>query len=46
MGVETAGQLTPHRETHARGSEPIEDVIIGMADKLTVPFALAVGRGL
>ena len=32
-----------HPETHARSSETIRDVVIGMADGLTVPFALAAG---
>lgn len=34
---------TPHVETHFRGSESVRDVVIGMADGLTVPFALAAG---
>lgn len=34
---------TPHIETHFRGSESVRDVVIGMADGLTVPFALAAG---
>jgi VIT1/CCC1 family predicted Fe2+/Mn2+ transporter len=35
--------ITPHVETHFRGSESVRDVVIGMADGLTVPFALAAG---
>lgn len=34
---------TPHVETHFRGTESVRDVVIGMADGLTVPFALAAG---
>ena len=32
-----------HPERHVRSSETIRDVVIGMADGLTVPFALAAG---
>ena len=34
---------TPHVEHHFMGSESVRDVVIGMADGLTVPFALAAG---
>jgi VIT1/CCC1 family predicted Fe2+/Mn2+ transporter len=34
---------TPHTEKHFKGSESVRDVVIGMADGLTVPFALAAG---
>jgi len=34
---------TPHIERHFRGSETVRDIVIGMADGLTVPFALAAG---
>jgi VIT1/CCC1 family predicted Fe2+/Mn2+ transporter len=34
---------TPHVEEHFTGSATIRDVVIGMADGLTVPFALAAG---
>ena len=34
---------SPHVETHFRSSESVRDVVIGMADGLTVPFALAAG---
>ena len=34
---------TPHVEQHFTGSEFVRDVVIGMADGLTVPFALAAG---
>jgi VIT1/CCC1 family predicted Fe2+/Mn2+ transporter len=33
----------PHVEKHFTGSESARDVVIGMADGLTVPFALAAG---
>ena len=35
--------LTPHVEKHFTASESVRDVVIGMADGLTVPFALAAG---
>lgn len=34
---------TPHVETHFTASEFVRDIVIGMADGLTVPFALAAG---
>jgi VIT1/CCC1 family predicted Fe2+/Mn2+ transporter len=34
---------TPHTEQHFGGSAVLRDVVIGMADGLTVPFALAAG---
>ena len=34
---------TPHIEHHFTASEAVRDVVIGMADGLTVPFALAAG---
>ena len=34
---------TPHIERHFTGSEIIRDIVIGMSDGLTVPFALAAG---
>jgi vacuolar iron transporter family protein len=34
---------TPHIERHFTSSEVIRDVVIGMSDGLTVPFALAAG---
>lgn len=33
----------PHIERHFTGSQVVRDVVIGMADGLTVPFALAAG---
>jgi VIT1/CCC1 family predicted Fe2+/Mn2+ transporter len=35
--------VTAHVERHFLGSETVRDVVIGMADGLTVPFALAAG---
>jgi VIT1/CCC1 family predicted Fe2+/Mn2+ transporter len=34
---------TPHIERHFTSSEMVRDIVIGMADGLTVPFALAAG---
>lgn len=34
---------TPHVERHFTASETIRDIVIGMSDGLTVPFALAAG---
>ena len=34
---------TPHVESHFTSSETIRDIVIGMSDGLTVPFALAAG---
>jgi VIT1/CCC1 family predicted Fe2+/Mn2+ transporter len=34
---------TPHIEAHFTGSERVRDMVIGMSDGLTVPFALAAG---
>lgn len=33
----------PHVERHFKGGQALRDVVIGMADGLTVPFALAAG---
>jgi hypothetical protein len=33
----------PHIEKHFTATETVRDVVIGMADGLTVPFALAAG---
>lgn len=35
--------LTPHVEKHFTASETVRDIVIGMSDGLTVPFALAAG---
>src|SRR5207248_35736 len=44
-GVESCEPMpsTPHVEQHFTASETIRDVVIGMSDGLTVPFALAAG---
>ena len=34
---------TPHVESHFQATETVRDIVIGMADGLTVPFALAAG---
>lgn len=34
---------SPHPEHHFTGNETVRDVVLGMADGLTVPFALAAG---
>lgn len=34
---------TPHTEKHFTSGEVVRDIVIGMADGLTVPFALAAG---
>jgi len=33
----------PHEERHFRANEMVRDIVIGMSDGLTVPFALAAG---
>lgn len=35
--------LTPHIEKHFTSSDTVRDIVIGMSDGLTVPFALAAG---
>ena len=35
--------MTPHSEQHFTASECVRDIVIGMSDGLTVPFALAAG---
>src|SRR6185295_3027528 len=35
--------LTPHIEKHFTAGAAVRDVVIGMSDGLTVPFALAAG---
>src|SRR5439155_312736 len=34
---------SPHVEHHFTGNETVRDIVLGMADGLTVPFALAAG---
>jgi VIT1/CCC1 family predicted Fe2+/Mn2+ transporter len=38
-----AGRGSAHQEHHVRSSATIADIVIGMSDGLTVPFALAAG---
>jgi len=38
-----AAQTDPHIEGHFQSSESVRDVVIGLSDGLTVPFALAAG---
>src|SRR5262245_57417355 len=35
--------LPGHAESHFQATETVRDIVIGMADGLTVPFALAAG---
>src|ERR1044071_894970 len=35
--------LTPHLEKHFTAGDAVRDIVIGMSDGLTVPFALAAG---
>jgi vacuolar iron transporter family protein len=35
--------MTPHVEKHFTSSDTVRDIVIGMSDGLTVPFALAAG---
>src|SRR5665213_372686 len=37
---------TPHLEKHFTAGDAVRDVVIGMSDGLTVPFALAAGLTL
>jgi VIT1/CCC1 family predicted Fe2+/Mn2+ transporter len=39
----TPEQIRAHREQHFTGSLTVRDIVIGMSDGLTVPFALAAG---
>src|SRR5678815_2882116 len=39
----TAMPLTRHIERHFEATATVRDIVIGMADGLTVPFALAAG---
>ncbi len=34
---------TPHEERHFQSTETVRDIVIGLSDGLTVPFALAAG---
>jgi hypothetical protein len=35
--------LADHHEKHFQGGDTVKDIVIGMVDGLTVPFALAAG---
>lgn len=35
--------ITPHAEKHFTSTDTVRDLVIGMSDGLTVPFALAAG---
>ena len=41
--LKRAMPLTPHTERHFTSGELVRDIVIGMSDGLTVPFALAAG---
>src|ERR1700709_2370634 len=41
--METHLHHSDHKEDHLRSSDFLRDVVIGMSDGLTVPFALAAG---
>lgn len=43
MANTSVHQHTPHQEHHLHSSDFISDIVIGMSDGLTVPFALAAG---
>lgn len=42
-GTRVAVPQTPHTEKHFTAKDRVRDIVIGMADGLTVPFALAAG---
>ena len=41
--VEVQGHTHEHREDHFPSGDVVRDMVIGLADGLTVPFALAAG---
>lgn len=43
MRIPRATPIPQHREGHFTASDTVRDVVIGMSDGLTVPFALAAG---
>lgn len=43
MSETSNSAVTGHHETHFTASETVRDIVIGMSDGLTVPFALAAG---
>ena len=40
-----AASASPHHEHHFESTETVRDIVIGLSDGLTVPFALAAGLG-
>lgn len=44
QGTQPTLPVTPHSESHFTASEALRDVVIGMSDGLTMPFALAAGH--
>ena len=42
-GSSPQGGPTPHVESHFQSTAVVRDVVIGLSDGLTVPFALAAG---
>jgi VIT1/CCC1 family predicted Fe2+/Mn2+ transporter len=42
-GMSPHGDQDPHVETHFQSTETVRDLVIGLSDGLTVPFALAAG---
>ena len=43
MNIKNLMPQTPHIEKHFTAGETVRDIVIGMSDGLTVPFALAAG---
>jgi VIT1/CCC1 family predicted Fe2+/Mn2+ transporter len=41
--LEVVNHANAHQEEHVFGAETVRDIVIGMSDGLTVPFALAAG---
>src|ERR1700744_324787 len=42
-GLHSGNDRGPHIENHFEASETVRDIVIGLSDGLTVPFALAAG---
>ncbi len=43
VDLPVTGPVQVHREEHVFGADTLRDIVIGMSDGLTVPFALAAG---
>src|SRR5579863_8974438 len=43
IDLPVAGKSNAHREEHMISADTLRDIVIGMSDGLTVPFALAAG---